>query len=97
MDNDNGQGSVAVAVAEGPAVLAKPANAIAASWTYRSYQTTYPCANLLLQKKWDIAAQQDHILKIKSVKASIDNKEPKRYSHLVSQARKRRAQYGISN
>lgn len=93
MDNDNGQGSVAVAVAEGPAVLAKPANAIAASWTYRSYQTTYPCANLLLQKKWDIAAQQDHILKIKSVKASIDNKEPKRYSHLVSQARKRRAQY----
>ncbi|KAI9356498.1 hypothetical protein DFJ73DRAFT_227383 [Zopfochytrium polystomum] len=63
------------------------------AWAHRSHQTTLPCANRLLQRKWDVAAQRDHRRKVRTARASIDNEPPKKYSHLVSQARKRRDEY----
>ncbi|KAJ3209721.1 hypothetical protein HDU67_005979 [Dinochytrium kinnereticum] len=59
-------------------------------WAYRSYQPTLPCANKLLQKKWDSVAQRDHALKVKNAAATVDTAPPKKYSHLVSQTRKMR-------
>jgi hypothetical protein len=72
-----------------------PAEENNGKWAHRSYLSTYPCANLLLQKKWDSYAKEDHSLKIAKVKPSIDNSPPKKYSHLVSQSRKKRAMLGM--
>jgi hypothetical protein len=64
-------------------------------WTYRAYQPILPCANKLLQHKWDEVTQRDHAEKIKRAKKTIDTTAPKQYSHLVSQHRKMRVKMGM--
>ncbi|KAJ3099697.1 hypothetical protein HDU97_002866 [Phlyctochytrium planicorne] len=59
-------------------------------WAYRAYQPTLPCANKLLQQKFDSVAQKTHAMKIKNASATVDTAPPKKYSHLVSQKRKMR-------
>ncbi|KAI8849584.1 hypothetical protein BC829DRAFT_391139 [Chytridium lagenaria] len=56
-------------------------------WAYRSYQPTLPCANKLLQQKWD---------SIRNAAATVDTAPPKKYSHLVNQKRKMRTKIELA-
>ena len=49
------------------------------NFAYRHYQTVAPCANKILQVKWDKAQQAKHRHKVKTINAHIDNKPPKPY------------------
>ncbi|KAJ3408135.1 hypothetical protein HDV05_005135 [Chytridiales sp. JEL 0842] len=60
-------------------------------FAYRAYIPTVPCANKLLQHKWDKVSLRSHTEKLKNATKTIDTAPPKQYSHLVSQRRKRRA------
>ena len=49
---------------------------------YKRYMPIYPCSNKILAKKWDEAKRKRHIEKLCTMKACIDNKNPKVY-HLL--------------
>ncbi|KAJ3297841.1 hypothetical protein HDU79_001958 [Rhizoclosmatium sp. JEL0117] len=60
-------------------------------WAYRAYVPTLPCANKIIQVKWDQVVWTKHRNKLKSIVQSVDNKEPTRYSHLSAEERARKS------
>jgi hypothetical protein len=63
---------------------------------HRRYTSVYPCANLLLAKRWDDAARERHRIKIATMKTYIDNSPPKIHGHLQLRMKKMRQEEGIS-
>ncbi|KAI8998392.1 hypothetical protein BC832DRAFT_565661 [Gaertneriomyces semiglobifer] len=58
---------------------------------HRRYASVRPVTSLVLAKRWDDTAKKRHQDKIKSMRPAIDNKPPKRYSHLDHRAKAERA------
>ncbi|KAJ3179408.1 hypothetical protein HDU87_003018 [Geranomyces variabilis] len=65
---------------EGP--IGKPLPPPTPATAHRRYTPVYKCSNRLLAKKWDDVAAQRHREKIASMKPAIDNKPPRKCSHL---------------
>lgn len=61
---------------------------------HRRYSPVYKCANRLLAKRWDDAANRRHREKIASMKPAIDNKPPQKCSHLDMRLKKIRQEQG---
>lgn len=49
---------------------------------YKAYQSTKPCANRYLQKKWDGSDYDKHLDSLSKIKASIDTTAPQTYMHM---------------
>ncbi|KAJ3160232.1 hypothetical protein HDU86_001068 [Geranomyces michiganensis] len=64
------------------APLGKPLPPPTPATAHRRYTPVYKCSNRLLAKKWDDVAAQRHREKIASMKPAIDNKPPRKCSHL---------------
>nr|KAJ3420621.1 hypothetical protein HK105_005460 [Polyrhizophydium stewartii] len=52
------------------------------------YTSVYPCASKLLAKKWDDAARKRHLEKLKTMRARIDNVQPRKLNHLAIPSKK---------
>ncbi|KAI8612086.1 hypothetical protein BC830DRAFT_1231475 [Chytriomyces sp. MP71] len=63
------------------------------TWAYRAYIPTLPCANKIVQLKWDVSAKLAHREKVKQASHSIDSKEPPKYKHLIERTRKQRVMH----
>ncbi|XP_065898544.1 sperm axonemal maintenance protein CFAP97D1-like [Dysidea avara] len=51
--------------------------------------TTLPACNRLLQKKWEEKSLQQHKLKLKQVRATVDTKAPHEYKHIRNRVKQR--------
>ncbi|KAI8585329.1 KIAA1430-like protein-domain-containing protein [Geranomyces variabilis] len=72
--------NIAYRYIEGP--IGKPLPPPTPATAHRRYTPVYKCSNRLLAKKWDDVAAQRHREKIASMKPAIDNKPPRKCSHL---------------
>jgi hypothetical protein len=59
-----------------------------ANFEHRHYFPLYPTCNKKLSMKWNERSQELHLQKIRSAKSTIDNAQPKQYSHLSSRTKK---------
>ncbi len=55
---------------------------------HKRYMSVYPCSSKLLAKKWDDAARQRHLSKLKTMKACIDNVQSSTATHLSLPSKK---------